>query len=56
MLHDINKLSVKLNQRYLPNKLIFGTYFTDINFNVYFLCFYFLVIQFYDCDLNKDLY
>lgn len=40
----------------MPNKLIFGTYLTSIKFDVYILCFYFPVIQFYDCDLNKDLY
>lgn len=57
MLDVINKeLSGKLDQCYLSNKLFFGKQFININFNVYSLYFFFLVIQFYDCTLDNNPY
>jgi len=57
MLDDINKeLSGKLDQCYLSNKLFFGKHSINMNFNVYNLYFFFLVMQFYDCTLSNNPY
>lgn len=57
ILDELNKeLSGMMSWCYLSNKLTFGKHFINNNFNVYSLYFFFLVIQFYSCTFNTNLY
>lgn len=57
MLDDVNKeLSGKLDRCHLSNRLYFGKHFININFYVYSLYFFFLVIQVYNSALTDNPY